>query len=161
MKIKNNISSSILAATLLTSVSPIAHAGWVSAMDGNIPNGTVISGHEANGTKLYACRATVNGGIHPGKIRRGFKACNIPWGGKVISIKQYQTYVIWQRASNGQVPSNAVVTGHESNAEQLFSCKANYNGGVHSGKIRIGFNGCHIGWGGEEISINHYQVLIH
>jgi hypothetical protein len=31
---------------------------------------------------------------------------------------------------------------------------------MHTGKVRPGFTGCYVGWGGKELSLNPYEVLI-
>ncbi|MCL6417651.1 DUF3421 domain-containing protein [Aestuariirhabdus sp. Z084] len=146
-----------MVATALTSA---ANADWVSASHGDIPSGSLMSGHEADGETLYVCRATYEGGVHPGKVRSTLGACNIGWGGKEIPVEQYETYVIWQQATDGEVPPFAVVAGHESDGEKLYICRGNYNGGVHSGKVRSAFGACNLGWGGEEVMVNPYEVLI-
>lgn len=62
----------------------------------------------------------------------------------------------WVGGSNGSVPPGAVVGGQEP-GRQLYVCRANYQGGVHPGKI-VGGN-CNIGYGGAEITIPRYEVL--
>lgn len=146
----------LMAATLSSGAS----AEWVSSANGNVPDGTLISGQEANGEKLYECRANYNGGVHPGKVRAAFGACNIGWGGKEVAVKQYETYVVWKRASNGDVPSNAIVGGKESDGAKVYICRGSYNGGVHSGKIRSAFAACNLSWGGQEVKVNPYEVLV-
>ena len=161
MSMKKIILKSILACVIATGLSSTANAGWIFASHGDVPSGSLVSGQEANGEKLYACRANYNGGVHPGKVRSAFGACNIGLGGKEISITQYETYVIWQKASDGEVPSSAIVVGSESNGEKLYLCRGDYDGGVHSGKIRSAFGACNLSWGGKEVKVNPYEVLIH
>ncbi|MBD1881581.1 MULTISPECIES: DUF3421 domain-containing protein [unclassified Coleofasciculus] len=62
----------------------------------------------------------------------------------------------WVGASNGDIPPNAVIGGSES-GRRLYICRAEYNGGVHPGKV-VG-NNCNFGWGGEEILAPFYEVL--
>lgn len=157
---RKKILSSVVIGMIVTGVTSVANAGWVSASNGNVPSGSLISGHEANGEKLYACRANYEGGVHPGKVRSAFGACNIGWGGKEIPVKQYQTYIVWQKATGGKVPSSAIVAGNESNGEKLYICRGNYKGGVHSGKVRSAFGACNLSWGGKEVKVNPYEVLI-
>lgn len=157
---KKKILSSMLVGIMAAGLTSVAHAGWVSASNGNVPSGSLISGHEANGQKLYACRAKYKGGVHAGKVRSAFGGCNIGWGGKEIAVKQYETYVIWLKSQNGQVPSSAIPAGRESNGVKLYVCRGNYKGGVHSGKVRSAFGGCNIGWGGKEVKVNPYEVLV-
>jgi len=57
------------------------------------------------------------------------------------------------------IPSNAVVSGGQSRPPAtLFVCRAPFRGGLHPGKLYHGK--CNIGWGGNEISLSHYEVLI-
>lgn len=154
------IKSVIMAGIIATGMVSVANAEWVSASNGNIPSGTLVSGHEANGEKLYECRANYKGGVHPGKVRKAFGACNIGWGGKEIAVKSYETYVVWKKASNGAVPSSAIIGGHESDGTKIYICRGNYKGGVHSGKVRSAFGACNLSWGGKEVKVNAYEVLV-
>jgi hypothetical protein len=63
---------------------------WVHASGGNIPSDAIEVGYEADGPILYAARAYYQGGLHPGKIEHGFGGANIPWGGKEISVQEYE-----------------------------------------------------------------------
>jgi hypothetical protein len=72
----------------------------------------------------------------------------------------------WVSARNGDVPAGAYSYGFEApevgflGGPALYACRAPYQGGLHPGKVRPGFNGCYIGWGGQEIPVNPYEVLI-
>lgn len=135
---------------------------WEKACDGNIPIKSVIGGKEADGTNLYMARAIYKDGLHPGKVRKEFKAANIPWGGKEIQVKCYEVFVgngKWQRAKNGNIPPEAIIAGHEKDGTPLYSARAKYRGGIHPGKVRKEFRAANISWGGSEIQINSYEVL--
>jgi hypothetical protein len=67
---------------------------WVEAFRGTIPAGALPCGREADGQLLYACRARLQGGIHPGKIRPGFGGANIPWGGRECTVPEYEVLVL-------------------------------------------------------------------
>jgi hypothetical protein len=57
------------------------------------------------------------------------------------------------------LPDNAVVGGSQPQPyATLFICRALYDGGYHPGKLYDG--ACNIGWGGSEIRVNRYQVLV-
>lgn len=43
------------------------------------------------GKPLYVCKGPIhNAGVHPGKTWDGYNMCNIPWGGKEHSVKQFE-----------------------------------------------------------------------
>lgn len=57
------------------------------------------------------------------------------------------------------VPADAVVGGKQYLPSYTFYiCRADYNGGTHPGKL-IGGK-CNISWGGSEVSLHRYQVLV-
>jgi len=142
-------------------------SGWVPARGGDIPAGAVKGGNEqAPGSEsLYVCRAALNDGIHPGKVRPAFKGCDVPWGGKELTIADYQVLTgeyRWVPATDGSIPTGAVLGGRERppGAEELFVCRAPFQEGVHPGKVRASFKGCNVSWGGKEHTIGSYDVLV-
>lgn len=57
------------------------------------------------------------------------------------------------------IPNGAVLGGVQPQPlERLYVCRGFYNGGMHPGKLYR--EHCCIGWGGDEIALKHYQVLI-
>lgn len=134
--------------------------GWVP-MQANypVPMNAVIGGGEGERT-LYVCHARFHGGVHPGKLVDG--RCNISWGGNEISLPNSEvlvsrTPINWISARNGRIPMNAFVGGGE-NGRPLYICQGNYNGGTHIGKVVN--NNCNFGWGGREITVPFYRVLV-
>lgn len=67
----------------------------------------------------------------------------------------------WIKASGGQVPEKAYKGGKEASGEKLYIARAEKDGGLHPGKVRDAFGGCNIGYGGAEIMIPDYEVLVH
>jgi hypothetical protein len=145
---------------------------FASSSGGQIPNGAQPNGHEADGTPLWVARSpgiTVPNflnGIHPGKVRPAFGAALIPFGGREVPVADYEVLMeagIWfRRGEGGQqlIPDGAIVCGREENGEPLFVARANFNGGVHPGKIRFAFGAAFIGFGGKENRVDDYEVLV-
>jgi len=136
---------------------------WKAASGGSIPDGAPALGHEADGTALFVARAKHEGGLHPGKVRPEFGAANIPYGGKEVKVNSYEVFVgpvRWEKAQDGAIPEGAIAAGHESNETVLFVARAEYEGGVHPGKVRPEFGGANIPYGGQEIKVNPYEVLV-
>lgn len=135
---------------------------WIRMHTGDrLPHHAVISGSQPNPpATLFVCRANYRGGVHPGKLFQG--RCNIGWGGSEVTLSQYEVLVSrksvgWASASYGAIPRHAIQGGYQHDGP-LYICQANYNGGIHSGKI-VGQN-CNFGWGGREISVPYYKVLV-
>jgi len=66
----------------------------------------------------------------------------------------------WVPATGGNVPANALIAGYENNGTPLYIARAIYNGSLVPGKVRPGFSGANIPYGGSEITVNPYEVLV-
>jgi hypothetical protein len=140
---------------------------WAATSGGNIPATAVAAGKEANGQALFLCRAKYgpDNGVHPGKTSRVLNGCNIGWGGREVAVAQYEVAVsvpagaTWQPTTGANIPATAIIGGQEA-AGVLAICRANHQGGVHPGKTSRVLNGCNIGWGGREVAISQYEVLV-
>ena len=136
---------------------------WINASNGAIPTGSAANGNEANGESLFVARAFLNGGLHPGKIRGEFGAANIPFGGLEVKVAQYEVLINpgrWIPAQGGQIPDGAVKLGAEADGTPLYVARAWYQGGLHPGKVRPEFLSANIGFGGKEVKVFEYEVLI-
>lgn len=58
----------------------------------------------------------------------------------------------------GKIPVD-VVMGGEENGQNLPVCRCEYQGGTHPGKVVK--NMCHIGWGGKEVYLKIFDLLVH
>jgi phospholipase C len=58
---------------------------------------------------------------------------------------------------NGTPIPVGTASGGEQFGRNLYVCRANYQGGVHPGKVYE--NTCYIGWGGREVGITSFEVL--
>jgi hypothetical protein len=137
---------------------------WVAASGGAIPEGAQPQGYEATGESLWVCRANLNGGVHPGKVRGAFGAANIPWGGQEVKVFEYEVLMEegeWVDSSGGNIPDGAAAWGHEANGEGLFVARAVVIGeDLHPGKVRGEFGAANIPYGGQEVKVQFYQVLV-
>lgn len=159
-----NLFLSAASLCILVAGQAVAGIGWnTNAQGGWVPADAIQAGQESNGTPLYSCTATYNSGNHPGKVRAAFGGCNIGYGGKEITLRNYSVLTgngWWAPATFGAIPYNAVQAGSEANQEPLFICRAKLFGGVHPGKIRQGFAGCNIAYGSNEHVVPAYDVLV-
>ena len=136
---------------------------WITATNGSIPEGAAVNGHEQDGRPLFVCRAFLNEGLHPGKVRPEFGAANIPFGGREVKVGTYQVLMNpgrWVAASGGLIPEDAVVAGHEADGEPLFVARAIFQGGLHPGKVRLAFKAANVGFANKEQKAFQYEVLV-
>jgi hypothetical protein len=67
----------------------------------------------------------------------------------------------WVRVNaGGEIPGDAVAGGKDSDGSQLFVSRGNYGGFFHPGKTRRDWNGVSIEYGGKELMISSYEVLV-
>jgi hypothetical protein len=136
---------------------------WKAATGGKIPDGAQSNGFEADGTPLWTARANYQGGVHPGKVRPAFGGANIPYGGNEVKVPDYEVLMErgnWVPAAGGQVPTGAVPAGKEADGTVLYVARARYAGGLHQGKVRPAFKAANIPYGGHEIKVHDYEVLV-
>jgi len=138
--------------------------GWVPGSGGAVDPKAVPAGREANGEPLYACATAYEGGLQPGKLRPGFRGCNFAYGGKEYVGGAYRTLTgvgRWVTPEvEGPIPDHAVRGGNEADGRPLYLCRGEYKGGVHPGKLGPSARGCAISYGGKELTLPTYEVLI-
>ncbi len=166
---KKRIFQVLTGAAIVVSAFAALYAAdrWVQGSNGRTAGGDIYGGWE-NGRSLILCAGFYNGTYHPGKLVGN--ACNYGYGGREIRSASYYTLKVqqgnisnykWFGASNGNIPMRpgyqAIPVGREG-SRTLYVCRANYMGGKHPGKI-VGSN-CNFGYGGREITVPTYQVLM-
>lgn len=139
---------------------------WVDSGYGQVPPGAFVGGQEGppNYESLFVCRAMYNNSVQLGKVRPGLGSCHFAFGGQEVAVQNYQVllgnyrWVPW----NGAIPPRAVRGGYDlpPQAPPLFVCQAPYGGGMHPGKTRPDWDTCDIGWGGREIFVHGFAVLV-
>jgi Protein of unknown function (DUF3421) len=101
----------------------------------------------------------------PEVLMRG-KVIGLVFGLLYIAELQAQTAAraaassLWVAASGGEIPAGAAAHGQEADGREQFVCRGTHGGGMHIGKITRGFSGCNIGYGGREITLADYEVLV-
>jgi hypothetical protein len=108
---------------------------------GQMQTSSLPTGNEKDGTTLYPCLATYEGGKHPGKTRNDWNQCYIGYGGKTVSVVDY---------------TKSFTQGNEKDGTTLYPCLATYEGGKHPGKTRNDWNTCNIAYGSDEVTVSNY-----
>jgi hypothetical protein len=99
-----------------------------------------------------------------GGIGVAVRAAEIPAalgsGKPLVLVQSYGAN--WVNASNGTVPAGAFISGQDSPParEPLYACRAAYANGIQLGKVSPKIGACDISYGGREIRIPQYQVLV-
>jgi hypothetical protein len=143
---------------------------WVAQSDQanpeDLPESAVGGGKEGART-LYICRAQRGGGTHPGKVVGG--TCSIGFMGLEHRVAKFEILagppgaLSWVRGGSPQATGALagaglrLVKGHATGLD-LPVCRARVLGWQHPGKLVKGR--CHIGYGGREMRVRNYELLI-
>ncbi|CAG7719322.1 unnamed protein product [Allacma fusca] len=138
---------------------------WIHCSNGNYPHNAIEAGHDS-GARLLVARAYFNGALIPGKLHAGHTSCYVAWNGQEHPVPNYEVLVAqpgalrWVPSTGGYLLANAVLGGHSENGEQLLVGRAYHAGTTVPGKVHPSHRVCYIPYGGQEIPVSHYDVLM-
>lgn len=136
---------------------------WCQSVAGMVPTGAVEGGRDLDGP-LYVGRAQHEGALIPGKVNPQHAVCYIPWGGGEHGKAEYEVLCgcpsTWVPTSGDNIPPNAIPAGQTEEGEVLFIGRANHEGTVTIGKVQPSHKVLYIPFGGEEIALPEYEVLV-
>lgn len=78
----------------------------------------------------------------------------------VVVARPGQRELLWvDVVAGGPMPLGMMRGGYQpERPHEMYVCRGYFRNGVHPGKLQAG--SCHIGWGGREILLSHFQVLV-
>ena len=145
---------------LTSTVYQVLAPKWVSERDGVVPSYSFEAGTDTDGVPLYFCRASYQGGLQPGTLKKG-AGCYIGYGGQEILLSVYEVLrddlPIVADPDPGDISS--IMGGYEANHDPLVLCVADYNGSKQPGKIAAD-KLCYFSYGGREVSVSYYAAVV-
>lgn len=142
--------------SVVAAIQPsLAGYRWVTGRDGYVPPGAVQGGFD--GENLYICTV----GFAVGKLAPGHQKCYVPYGGRELGYNKYQVLVVdrWKWVPlTGNLPPGAVDGGRDG--ETLYVCNAVVAGKWTPGKYPVSHDVCYVPYGGKEIAVRSFNVLI-
>ncbi|XP_071440631.1 natterin-4-like [Hetaerina americana] len=136
---------------------------WIGASNGYVPAEAFVAGKDGS-TDLYVGRARYNNAFVPGKVHPAHGTCYIPWGGKEISLKNYEvlcgTNFEWTHSSGGNIPQRAIPASSGMDGEVMYIGRVHHNRTITVGKVHPSHGVCYIPYGGEELSFPNYEILL-
>jgi len=140
-------------------------ANWVSVSAyEQLPGGAILAGNDVDGAPIYVGRCHHGGDLVPAKVLHTKQAAYIPFSGQEIPVNQYEILcngnVSWVPSSHGSIPPGALVAGRTSVGEQLYVGRAHYQGSLTPGKVHPSHGCLYIPFGGQEVTIRDYEILI-
>ncbi|KAG5669655.1 hypothetical protein PVAND_017539 [Polypedilum vanderplanki] len=138
---------------------------WVSTTAHSpLPANAIHAGNDSDGTAIYVGRCYHESDLLPAKVLPSRNVAYVSYGGQEIPKYSYDVLcggnVQWIPSSNGVAHSNAVVGGNTGSGETLYIGRAHYQGSVTPGKIHPSHSVLYIPYGGLEVAIPNYEVLV-
>lgn len=130
-----------------------------------MPDFAVEAGYDCDGTPIYVGRAKHQNELLPAKVIPSKGCAYVSWGGQEHSKSYYDILVgpgySWCICEHGAVPSSAVSSGNAANGEPLYIGRGHHMTSLSVGKIHPSHGCLYIPFGGQEISLDHYEVLVY
>jgi hypothetical protein len=138
---------------------------WVPIKLGDPADRGLLAGNDLDGSPTYIIRSPFQGGMTVGKYIPSARSAYVPWGGKENRVSaKIELYVgggVWQPMKLGDpVPANAVAGGSEANGSLLYIIRAAQDKAVVPGKYSAGTGKGYIAWGGVEIELTTWEILV-
>ncbi|XP_017961191.1 protein piccolo [Drosophila navojoa] len=148
--------------------APAATTGydlWMAASPGYTPPDAVYGGHDTDMAPLLVCRAYYDGSHIPGKAAPSRGCAYITHAGRELVESRYEVLIgqakyHWVPGYDGSIAAGAVEAGRAFNGEPLYIGRAHYCGSLTPGKIQQSHRCLHIPFGGQEVRITRYEILV-
>lgn len=151
-------------------MTPVHHKPltWVKRA-GPLPDNVLVAGHDKNGVAFGVCRSmSREGKLISGKVRiDNAKAC-FAHNGKEISVDQYEVLLAdkganerlaWIPASDGEVPTGAIVVTDNGGDDNDFVARAIMESNLIPGRVSKAEESCLVALDGNSFPIKKYEVL--
>ncbi|XP_051861677.1 translation initiation factor IF-2 [Drosophila albomicans] len=138
---------------------------WLPASPGYTPPDAVHGGHDSDMAPLLVCRGYFDGRHIPGKAAPSRGCAYITDAGRELIESNYEVLVgqgkyHWVHRAEGSIAPGAVEAGRAFNGEPLFVGRARYCGSLTPGKVQQSHRCIHIPYGGQEVGISSYEILV-
>ncbi|EDW72335.1 uncharacterized protein Dwil_GK20869 [Drosophila willistoni] len=138
---------------------------WVrSSSNSPLPHNAFHAGHDTDGSGIYVGRCMYEGDLSPAKVIPSKHAAYVSHGGKEHNVSSYEVLVghgyAWAPSSDGRVPRHAISTGKTRTGEPLYVGRASHSNSVIVGKVHPSHGCLYVPFGGQEITIKSYEVLV-
>ncbi|XP_076174172.1 natterin-3 [Ptiloglossa arizonensis] len=132
--------------------------------DRGVPKNAVVGGRDIDGCTIYVGRCFHEGDMLPAKVIPDKSVAYVCYNGEEHPKSDFEVLCLgefaWEFASNGSVPSDAIVAGQTSDGEPLYIGRVLHNGSQTVGKVQPSHGCLYIPFDGEELSFKDYEVLV-
>ncbi|XP_058465942.1 uncharacterized protein LOC131439207 [Malaya genurostris] len=137
---------------------------WVwASVNGPFPSNMVQGGLDSDGCPIFVGRAQHGGDLVPAKVIPQKNAAYLAHGGEETLLSSVevlcQKELVWDHATGGNIPPDAIVGGNTSDGEILYIGRAYHEGSQTVGKVQRSHGCAYIPYDGQEVSVQTYEVL--
>nr|XP_043067382.1 uncharacterized protein LOC108123965 [Drosophila bipectinata] len=133
-------------------------------VNSGFPPIAVKGGYDTDGSPHYVGRAYHEGSLLPAKVSPSRGLAHVANYGKEHKKTTFDVLVgegySWVPDNYGHVPATAVIGGKKKNGEILYIGRAMYKNSLVIGKIDQSHGCLYIPFGGKEVAIRQYEVLV-
>lgn len=130
----------------------------------SLPYGVIEAGHDEDGSPIYLGRTWHEGDQLPVKVCPNQGKGYVAFGGQEIEKYDFEVLVGngygWVPSANGEVPPNAAECGRTSTGETLYFGRGHHSNSLVPGKVHQSHGCLYIPFGGQEIKLFNYEVLV-
>ncbi|XP_070500324.1 phospholipid-transporting ATPase ABCA3-like isoform X2 [Chironomus tepperi] len=136
---------------------------WKDSFE-HLPVNPICAGSDADGDIIYVGKCNHKGHSLPATVIPNKMVAIVTNDGSAIVKKEFKILcgvnTKWVPSSHGSHHPNAVVGGHAANGEKLYIGRARWQDCLTCGKIQPSKKLLYIPYGGREIPIENYEILI-
>lgn len=137
---------------------------WITWKSDNVPRDAIYAGVDTDLTTLYVGRCFHNGDLLPAKVNISKACAYVSFNGHEVLKEDYElltgTGFEWIPAHDGYVPQDAVIGGRTAGGETLYIGRGHHMESITPGKIQPSENCLYIPFGGGEVKLQNYEVLV-
>lgn len=137
---------------------------WIDATAHSIPEGALEGGRDADGDVIFVGRVYKDGDMMPAKVIPNKGGAYVCWGSEEHKVEEFQVLAgagfLWAHCTSGQTLPGAVPAGKTKDGETLYVGRAEHKGSISIGKVHPSHGCLYFPFGGEEIKVESYEVLI-
>lgn len=129
-----------------------------------LPRNAILGGRDTDGAQIYVGRAFHEGDMIPCKVIPSKQVAYVSHNGFEIAKHNFDILigndVKWKKEKNGKIPKGAYPGGRTSSGETLYIGRGEHSRSTTVGKVHQSHGCLYIGYGGKEVALRDYEVLI-
>ncbi|XP_065364664.1 uncharacterized protein LOC135957789 [Calliphora vicina] len=137
---------------------------WIAATADSMPEDALEGGRDADGDAIYVGRVFKDGDLMPAKVIPNKGGAYVAFDSEEHKVENFQVLAgagfLWTHCDNGNIVPGAVPAGNTSDGETLYIGRAEHEGSICVGKVHPSHGCLYLPYGGGEIKVESYEILV-